>query len=241
MNLQNTFGNTFFGERWLIFEHTRSSASKVSGHQLVFLYGLRSLAIIATAWIWVSITLSTGIFTVAMVVFLGALIGSSHFLLGKGNKSFHLPSALLLTLCGGLLCNVLAGLALFSYKMGVSYSQVLISRRFPEELQILGNVFLESLLPQDVIYYGLAISIVIYFAHLDCQCKRTTGKLIEVAFPTGSVYRIGVEALNRLLVQNKITKFKRSDGWAIAGTDCLRKTKSLTRYTGVERRSATLD
>ena len=187
MNLQNTFGNTFFGERWLIFEHTKSSASKLAWDQITFLCGLRILAIIATALIWISITLSTGIFTVAMVVFLGVLVGSSHFLLGQGNKHFHLLSALLLTICGGLICNVLAGLALFSHKMGVSYSQVLTSQRFPEDLLILGNVFFESLRPQDVVYYGLAIAIVVYFAHFNCQCRRTAGRLIEVAFPAGRV------------------------------------------------------
>lgn len=240
MNIQAPLGDTFFGERWLIFEHTRSSASTVAGNELVFLYGLRFLAIIATAWIWVSITLSSGIFTVAMVAFLGVLIGSSHFLLGKGNKRFHLPGALMLTLFGGLLCNVLAGLALFSHKMGVSYSQVLTSRRFPEDLQMLGNVFLESLRPQDVIYYGLAIAIVIYFAHWNCQCKRTTGRQIEVAFPTGRVYRLGVGAFNSLLTHNKITKFKRSDGWVVVGTDCLRQTKNYEHYTGAERRSLPL-
>lgn len=241
MNLQDTFGNTFFGERWLIFEHTKSSASKLAWEQIIFLYGLRTLAIIATALIWISITLSTGIFTVSLVVFLGVLIGSSHFLLGKGNKHFHLPSALLLTICGGLICNVLAGLAFFSQKMGVSYSQVLTSQRFPEDLQRLGYVFLDSLRPQDVFYYGLAIAIVVYFAHFNCQCKRTAGKLIEVAFPAGRVYRVGAGALNSLLTEKKITKFKRSDGWAVVGTDCLRQTQKRGYYTGNERRTANFD
>jgi hypothetical protein len=41
--------------------------------------------------------------------------------------------------------------------------------------------------------------------------------------------------LDKLLEQQVITSFKRSDGWAVVGRDALRSQRE-TRYRGIERR-----
>ena len=71
----------------------------------------------------------------------------------------HHSSVILVTLCGGIVANILAGLALYSNKMGVGYWQVLSSRRFPDDLPMLLETFGESFRVEDALFYGLAIAI----------------------------------------------------------------------------------
>jgi hypothetical protein len=194
------------------------------------------LATVLIAGIWVFFTWLTGVFTVAFVILLGAAIGSVHLLRPKGVQRFNLPSALMLTLFGGIVSNVLAGLALFSSKMGVSYWQVLSAQRFPEDIKMLSSVFLESFRAQDLFFYVFALTTVVYFAQRSYLRGKNAGELIEVHFTSGKTYRIGCRAMHYLLSQNKIVKFKRSDGWAVLGKDCLRSQREDNIYTGFERR-----
>jgi hypothetical protein len=53
---------------------------------------------------------------------------------------------------------------------------------------------------------------------------------------TGKVYRIGGKGMDYLLSQNKVIKFKRSDGWAVVGKDRLRDAEESVSYSGFERR-----
>jgi hypothetical protein len=110
------------------------------------------------------ITLATGFLTVAMVVLIGLAIGNAHHMLSRMPRRAHHSSALLLTLCGGVIANVLAGLALYSSKMGVGYWQVLAARRIPEELSMLAGVFAESYRPEDGIFYCMAVAAAMLFA-----------------------------------------------------------------------------
>ena len=124
---------------------------------LMQLYGMRFAALVAATCLWVVVTLVSGVMSVAMVVMIGAMVGNAHHLLGNVPRWTHYGSVLLLTLLGGLVANVLAGLALFSSTMGMSYWQVLSSRRIPEDMPMLVNVFVESFRPEDGLFYALAV------------------------------------------------------------------------------------
>jgi len=122
------------------------------------LFGLRLLSITAITGLWIYLVLSTGFFSVAMVILIGIGIGSVHRLLPRTMQRPHLPCALIMTLVGGVLANVFAGLAEFSYNVGVSYWQVLGARQFPEDFAMLGNAFVEAFRIQDLLYYLLALT-----------------------------------------------------------------------------------
>jgi hypothetical protein len=126
---------------------------------LMQLYGMRVAALVAATCLWVGVTLISGVMTVAMVVLVGAMVGNAHHLLGNVPRWTHYGSVLLLTLLGGFVANVLAGLALFSSTMGVSYWQVLTSRRIPEDMPMLVNLFVESSRPADGLFYALAVAV----------------------------------------------------------------------------------
>jgi len=154
------------GSRWHAFTHPVSDRKAEKTCRLLCLYGVRSIALVAVACAWVALTLSTGIFSVAMVILIGAAIGSVHLALPGALRRPHLPSALTMTFLGGLLANVLAGLALFSNTVGVSYWQVLMARQFPDDLPMLRDAFIESFQFQDAIFYLLSMVAVIFLAQI---------------------------------------------------------------------------
>ena len=64
------------------------------------------------------------------------------------------------------------------------------------------------------------------------------GALIKVELKDGTICQMAPKALDLLLKHEEVSKFKRSDGWAVVGRDSLRATKSKTSYGGSERRLA---
>ena len=236
MFLKSNFKKEFFMVRLEIIKYFRTASDGDALSQIQILQLARVMATFLVAGIWVFFTWLTGFFTVAFVILIGAAIESVHLLTPKGIQRFNLPSALMLTLFGGIVSNVLAGLALFSSKMGVSYWQVLSAQRFPEDIKMLSSVFLESFRAQDLFFYVFALTTVVYFAQRSYLRGKNAGELIEVNFTSGKTYRIGCRAMHYLLSQNKVVKFKRSDGWAVVGKDCLRSQREDNIYTGFERR-----
>jgi hypothetical protein len=61
--------------------------------------------------------------------------------------------------------------------MGVSYWQVLDARRFPEDIQMLSAVFLESFRPEDLFFYVFALTSVAYLAQKVTFVDETRGRL----------------------------------------------------------------
>lgn len=236
MGYLNIFEKTSFLDRWLLVKHSKDFVEPDSMLLILKLYAVRFVAVLLVAVTWATVTLSTGIFTVGMVIMLGMATGSAHFLLGQRPQRFHLLNALLVTVFGGVLCNVLAGLAFFSSKMGVSYWQVLVANFNPDNLRILKVVFLQSLLPEDLIYYMAAITSVFFFAQHYYFHGLNYAHNIEVQLVNGKVYHLGLSALNTLLSMGRIVGFKRSDGWTVVGRDPLRSMHKSTSYSGTDRR-----
>ena len=236
MILSSTLKKTSFEVRWEIIKHFRATSGGDALSRILTLHVARLAIVFLVTCLWVAFTLSTGHLTGAFVVLLGVAIGCTQFFIPKGINRFYLPSALVLTLLGGIISNVLAGLAFFSSKMGVSYWQVLDARRFPEDIQMLSAVFLESFRPEDLFFYAFALTSLVYLAQKSYICGRNAGQVIPVQLTTGKVYRIGCKGMGYLLSQNKVIKFKRSDGWAVVGKDRLRDTEESVSYSGFERR-----
>ena len=117
MILKNRGKQAFFMERWEIIKYFRTASDRDTTGQILILHLARLMVTLLVAGIWVFFTWLTGVFTVAFVILLGVAIGSVHLLISKGFQRFNLPSALVLTLFGGIVSNVLAGLALFSFKI----------------------------------------------------------------------------------------------------------------------------
>jgi len=136
--------------------------------RLAALFGLQWLAWLGLTALWVALTLATGFFSVAPVILIGAAVGGVHLVLPGTLQRAHLPSTILATLFGGVLANVLAGLAEFSALHGISYWQVLGSRQFPGDLQVLGTAFIEAFRIQDGGYYLLALG-----AAVICSLRRS--------------------------------------------------------------------
>jgi len=236
MILSSTLKKTSFEVRWEIIKHFRATSDEDALSRILTLHVARLAIVFLVTCLWVAFTLSTGHLTAAFVVLLGVAIGCTQFFIPKGVNRFYLPSALVLTLLGGIISNVLAGLAFFSSKMGVSYWQVLDARRFPEDIQMLSAVFLESFRPEDLFFYAFALTSLVYLAQKSYICGRNAGQVIPVQLTTGKVYRIGGKGMDYLLSQNKVIKFMRSDGWAVVGKDRLRDAKESVSYSGFERR-----
>ena len=228
--------NTSFEARGEIIKPFSAASGGDALSRILTLHVARLAIVFLVTCLWVAFTLSTGHLTAAFVVLLGVAIGCTQFFIPKGVNRFYLPSALVLTLLGGIISNVLAGLAFFSSKMGVSYWQVLDARRFPEDIQMLSAVFLESFRPEDLFFYAFALTSVAYLAQKSYVCGRNAGQVIPVQLTTGKVYRIGGKGMDYLLSQNKVIKFKRSDGWAVVGKDRLRGAEGSVSYSGFERR-----
>lgn len=157
---QNTL-NYYWLQTAIHLEHEESRL-------LMQIYGVRVGALVVITGLWILLTLTSGFLTVAMVILIGAAVGNAHHLLGRTPRWAHHSSALLLTLCGGILANVLAGLALFSINMGVGYWQVITARRLPEDVPMLVSLFIESFRAEDGLFYALAVTVTIFSArHLN--------------------------------------------------------------------------
>lgn len=154
--MSRTFDRMMLNQHWL---QTARHLEHEDSRLLMQIYGMRVAALVAATCLWVAVTLVSGVMSIAMVVIIGAMVGNAHHLLGNVPRWTHYGSVLLLTLLGGLVANVLAGLALFSSTMGVSYWQVLTSRRIPEDMPMLVNLFVESSRPADGIFYALAVAV----------------------------------------------------------------------------------
>lgn len=236
MKLSKFLLKTSFLDRWLLIKHSKDFVQSDSLSQILKLYIARFVAILLTATIWVAFTLTTGIFTVGIVILLGVAIGVAHFPLRQKPHRFHLLGALLLTIAGGILCNVLAGLAFFSSKMGVSYWQVLVTNLSVENMQMLSGVFIQSMLPEDLLYYMAATAAVLFFAQYSYFYGLRPSQSIEVQLNNGKEYHVGLSALNALLSLGRVVRFKRSDGWAVVGRDPLRTGDKTTSNNGLDRR-----
>ena len=237
MSILDILGRTSIIDRCILVKHSKDFITPDSISTVLKLFTIRATAILATTGIWVSITLLTGFFTVGLVVLLGMAVGSSHFLLQHKPQRYHLLSALLMTVFGGVICNVFAGLALFSSKMGVGYWQVLSANLSPENLQTLGGVFVRSARPEDLAYYLLATTAVLFFAQHSYFHDLNRAKRIEVQLKNGRAYRVGSSALDVLLSKGRVIQFRRSDGWAIVGLDPLRDNSAGGSFFSPERRS----
>jgi hypothetical protein len=60
--------------------------------------------------------------------------------------------------------------------------------------------------------------------------------LVKVELRDGTICQVALDALDVLLLHNKIAKFERSGGWAIVGQDPLRDNGRGTVYCIPERR-----
>ncbi|MDG5469223.1 hypothetical protein P9J64_12920 [Deltaproteobacteria bacterium IMCC39524] len=236
MKFSNVLLKTSFLDRWLLIKHSKNFVQPDSLAQFLKLYTARFVATLLTATIWVAFTLTTGIFTVGIVILLGVAIGVAHFPLRQKPHRFHLLGALLLTIAGGMLCNVLAGLAFFSSKMGVSYWQVLVTNLSMENMQMLGGIFVQSVRPEDLLYYMAATTAVLFFAQYSYFYGLKPSQSIEVQLRNGKEYHVCLSALDALLSLGRVARFKRSDGWAVVGRDPLRTGGNTTSKNGIDRR-----
>jgi hypothetical protein len=66
----------------------------------------------------------------------------------------------------------------------------------------------------------------------------TQKELIIVEMKDGTVCRMVGKALNLFLSHDRVTKFKRANGWAVVGVDPLRNKNNASHSAGVERRLA---
>jgi hypothetical protein len=62
--------------------------------------------------------------------------------------------------------------------------------------------------------------------------------LIEVVFRDGTRGRVAPKALDLFLKTDKISRFKRSSGWATVGIDPIREEGESSAYRGPERRAS---
>lgn len=84
---------------------------------------------------------------------------------------------------------------------------------------------------------GLILAVVVISIAMPEQKRRyRSEELVLTELTDGTVCRMAKRALNVFLANDRVVKFKRSDGWARVGVDPLRKMNNETFYTGVERR-----
>jgi hypothetical protein len=62
--------------------------------------------------------------------------------------------------------------------------------------------------------------------------------LIRVELKDGAICRMVPRALNIFLSQDKVSRFERSDGWAVVGVDPLRGMNTKSDYSGFDHRLA---
>ncbi len=94
MSYLNVLKKTSFLDRWLLVKHSKAFVPPDSLTLILKLYAARFVATLLMAIIWVGFTLTTGIFTVGMVILLGVAIGGAHFPLRQKPHRFHLLGAL---------------------------------------------------------------------------------------------------------------------------------------------------
>jgi hypothetical protein len=63
-------------------------------------------------------------------------------------------------------------------------------------------------------------------------------RLIKVEMNDGTLCRMAPRALDMFLARDEVSRFKRSDGWAVVGVDHLRDPKKRHAFDGAERRLA---
>ena len=64
------------------------------------------------------------------------------------------------------------------------------------------------------------------------------GKLIKVELKDGVHCRMAPKAFEMFLTREEVSRFRRSDSWAVVGVDPLRDLSKRCVYDGVERRLA---
>ena len=64
------------------------------------------------------------------------------------------------------------------------------------------------------------------------------GQLIKVELKDGAICRMAPKALDVFLARDKVTRFERSDGWAVVCRDPLRDMKNRDKHSGFDRRIA---
>jgi len=102
---------TSFEARWETIKPFSAASGGDDLSCILTLHVARLATVFLVTCLWVAFTLSTGHLTVVFVVLLGVAIGCTQFFMPKGMNRFYLPSAFMLTLLGGIISNVLAGLA----------------------------------------------------------------------------------------------------------------------------------
>jgi hypothetical protein len=60
--------------------------------------------------------------------------------------------------------------------------------------------------------------------------------LIKVEMNDGTLCQMAPRALDMFLARDEVSRFKRTDGWAVVGVDHLRTPKKRHAFDGVERR-----
>lgn len=73
---------------------------------------------------------------------------------------------------------------------------------------------------------------------LDTKPVRKAGSMVDVELKDGKVCRVGYEILDLLLKHDEISRFKRSQGWAVIGRDSLRNMDKGMLHSFPERRSS---
>lgn len=63
-------------------------------------------------------------------------------------------------------------------------------------------------------------------------------RLIKVEMNDGTLCRMAPRALDMFLARDEVSRFKRSDGWAVVGMDHMRASKKRHAFDGAERRLA---
>jgi len=175
MPLSKALEATFQSARYLLTKPSIDFTHSDPAQSILKLYALRLGATFATATLWAAVTFSTEIFTASVVVLLGVAIGSVHLFLREAPRRFYLLNSLLCTMIGILVCNVLAGLAFFSSKMGISYWQVLSTNLVPEKWHLLGSILIRSVHAVDFIYYLGALAAVLFF-YYQHEHRQSLGK-----------------------------------------------------------------
>ena len=63
-------------------------------------------------------------------------------------------------------------------------------------------------------------------------------RLIKVEMKDGVLCRMAPRALDMFLSRDEVSRFERSDGWAVVGVDHLRDPKKRHAFDGADRRLA---
>jgi hypothetical protein len=106
---------------------------------------------------------------------------------------------------------------------------------------IVFNYFVSGFLAWGVFSLTSAIvlsCLVVSIAMPELKRKPATKELVLVELTDGSSRQMAKKTLNVFLLNGRVVKFKRSDGWVLVGSDRLRDMNKKESYAGVERRKA---